>query len=498
MKKLSGQLVERHLASFKNPGCMPLPVIFRCVAALMLLVVMGYPGAAAQTGHSIDGILDATTLTFDITIQNPSDQAAVVTKVGALIDPVSGSFHCLAEPSVLLPIGNYVVQFHLTERKPIRTIDPVSVPPRGVLRLKISLEPDATGACGFWAAKVRAVVVFADGSNLTTAKQETITSSDVGAAASRPSQRAELMDSLQSSDSKIREYAVRRLMAEPLSHEALIPLLRHKLHDPCESVRVTAADAIANLHLDILGPDVSALLTSEISPEELKHYVGAVSLLREPSAVPVLTALLGQKNDMSTEVLQTGLLNIGTPSVPNSVRPLLVSKKNWSSPEASEADAHRYFAIVAILVFYRDDKSIPLLSSLLTTTTHRAIQLGLMAALLRNTRDETLIQDPFLLSMGPAAAIVASEGDNDERDLAITLIRRFPPTQARSMLTWPILEAAIKSSDSKLRVTAAKAAAALSYSTAVPAVCAAWVATSDSQERVAFENIAQALGGHCK
>jgi hypothetical protein len=476
-----------------------LPSNFKYAAPLLLLAHWIYSAPAlAQAQRSVDGSLDTATLTFDITIQNPADQALVVTKVGAIVDPVSGSFQCLAEPSILLPIGNYVVPFHLTEKKPTRTIDPIGVPPRGLLRLKISLEPDATGACGFWAAKVRAVVTFADGTSLITTREETITSNDVRSASSRSSQEAELRDSLQSSDAKIREFAVRRLSVETLSNEALAPVLKHKLHDPDVNVRVAAADVIANLHLYSLGPDITALLTDLISPAELKHYVGAACVLREPSAVPVLATLLGQRNDISADVLNAGLMNLRDPSVPNAVRPLLTSRKSWSLPEAQEADALRYLAIVTTLVFYHDEKSVPKLSSLLTTATHRTIQLGLMSALASNTRDGTLIQDPFLLEMGPAVAILASQGDSEERWSAITLLQRFPPLEARSLLPLPILGKALASRDSKLRVIAAKAAGTLGYSGVVSELCGAWKASHDPQERAAFEDVAQGLGASCK
>jgi hypothetical protein len=188
-------------------------------------------------------------LTFDITIYNPSNKPKHIIKVGVQSKVTGGSFNCLSGSETLIPLADYPISFHVKNRETIIPADPIIViKPGDSIRFTISLIPDATGACGYWSASVKAIVIFDDGTIVETI-EEPISESDLRNYQNRHPDDNEIIQGLRHRIPSLRIKALHQLPSSGINKETIKTLLEAKLQDEIYSVKREAARIAVKFNL---------------------------------------------------------------------------------------------------------------------------------------------------------------------------------------------------------------------------------------------------------
>ena len=457
------------------------------------LVVLGVsqlfgqdPGAATSFERPV--------LTFDLTVRNPASEPRIVVKVGVKSHVLTGEFRCASASGPLLALAEYVIHYHVGQAETLIKADPpLQVAPGDTARLKVSLDPRATGACGGWAAETSVVVEFDNGKRLYSTPV-TLTSRDVAAYKARTPDDAEVMQALKHRDPSVRSKAVMQLPSTTLDRQTLELVLGLKLEDPDDGVRAAAAEVIGNMEVHALAKKVADLLRDGLD-ENGYRYCKALERLKDPVAVDALAKALDDPKRKLYFFASDALSAIEHPSVSEKVRPLLQKRIAWAQESAPEEQRMQYLSIAKVLVNSRDQPSVPLLSDLITNKAYsELLSRNILYEILKGTKPGELIQDPFILKLRPAAEAAVTHPVWEARSRAVELLCRFPLSRSELKV---LIERGLSDKENWVRISGATCAAEVGYREYAGRIQSLASATKDDHEKGYFCDALKSLDSPC-
>lgn len=350
-------------------------------------------------------------------------------KVGVRSELRAGKFECLSASDVLIPLADYRVRFHVGSEETIQDAEPIiKIEPRDIVRFTISLIPDATGACGYWASDVSAIVVFDNGKRIYTSRQ-LITSADVEAYIERTPKDQEIFAGLRQRDSTIRAQTVRQLTKSTISRIGIERILRKKLDDPAIQVRTAAAEITAEMNFLSLTEKIVSGLLSTNNEGEAATYCRALGKLRNPSTIDTLLSVLlkGKVDSIISYAASEALVMIGHPDVPIRVRALLATHIEWVSKKIEDNDTDRYARLCYIAIQYGDLESVPLLASAVRKSQNKQVPEDILRELWYLTHHaETIASDPFAIALRSVLEAANNRPESSIRETAAAILSELP------------------------------------------------------------------------
>jgi hypothetical protein len=143
-------------------------IVGACLAVLIWAMAAAYepPGTLTIVAEELPLPHERS---LEVVIANQTDVVHVLSSFHvAAKTPIP--FQCLSAQFDIPELGDYVLKFHVAKPLTKITAEPLrQLPPQTSGRLRIALEPDATGACAdHWTARIRVFVVSDDGSRSGT------------------------------------------------------------------------------------------------------------------------------------------------------------------------------------------------------------------------------------------------------------------------------------------------------------------------------------------
>jgi len=383
-----------------------------------------------HTQFSYTQDFDKTFLTFDLTFNNPNSNSLHVTEVGVKSELVSGDFMCMSKSRPLIPVADYIVRFHVEDKVTTFDANPIlQIQPKGSARFRISIIPEATGACGYWSTNVSAIVRFNDGTEYLS-KPELITSKEFEKfkrATSNPSDE-EIVEALQHRDVGLRRQAIKRLANSTLDKNSKIRLLGAKLKDNDTYVRQSAAEIIGELKLVELTNNLIENLENTKEDNEISSYCEALGNLEDKS-IKVTDLLLNQIVNLEYRYyfsVTKSIMKIDAPHVPKRVLAKAKDYINWTkvteeNPDYSEK-SDRYSDLLEILIKYQDKKSIPHLQKILLECQNKSIVTKTIYEISMLTNKNKISKNPFILSFKKEFKHLTKHSEDEVRISAIDLV----------------------------------------------------------------------------
>lgn len=367
-------------------------------------------------------------LTFDLTVSNPSRARKLVAKVGVRSELRAGNFECVSGSDVLTPLADYRVRFHVGSEETIQDAEPmIKIEPRDIVRFTISLIPDATGACGYWASDVSAIVVFDNAKRIYTSRQ-LITSADVEAYRERRPKDEEIFAGVRHPDPIIRAQTVHQITKSTISRIGIERILRKKLDDPAIQVRTAAAEVAAEMSFLPLTEKIVSGLLSTNNDGEAAAYCEALGKLRNPSTIETLLSVLlkGKIDSVIPYAAAEALVMIGHPDVPIRVRALLATHIEWASKKIEDNDTDHYARLCYIAIQYGDLESVPLLASAVRKSQNKEVPNAILLELWYLTHHaDTIASDPFALALRSVLEAANNHPESSIRETAAAILSKL-------------------------------------------------------------------------
>jgi hypothetical protein len=223
---------------------------------------------------------------FDFTIRNPNDIPVYVVSIGLKNEPLSPR-HCKGYTRLKIPFADYVIEYDInTSDETIVKADPIiRIEKNEVKRVSISALPIAAGYCDQWATKVSAFLRLDDGQRINS-DSHTITSRDARQFAINTPSDQTIVDALEHRHPQLRIQGIEQLVGSTIDTKSKEILLKHKLNDPDQYVRMAAERAAGAAHLNGLVPDlISVARKARKQSEEETAALDGLGLLRDARAI---------------------------------------------------------------------------------------------------------------------------------------------------------------------------------------------------------------------
>ena len=395
--------------------------------------------ACGPANGQVSSEFSKAALVFDMTVSNPSSQTRHLIQVG-VESTADGNFNCSSASSTLIPLADYPIKFHVQKPETVIPANPIlELPAHASARFTISLYPNATGSCGYWAADVRAIAIFDDGTRLYSQKEQ-IDADDLKRVQSHNPKREAVLGGLKHRDPALRIQSLQKLSSVKLDPDTVITVLRTKFQDADRSVRKQAYKTAAEMQVRIVVPELIAryprvpVSAPSESPdayaEEVASLCESLGILKAREGVDVLVTSLINEKARYYFYASDALKLILDPSVPLKLVPILESKRAWADEKRCDFAARacpehleRYTALLDVEVSYRSMKTVPRLTKLAQESAGAAQLLLLEVDNATGTNE--LISDPFILAFKALAEKRKFDASADARSTAISLLARI-------------------------------------------------------------------------
>lgn len=465
----------------------PKSMLMACALAMVA------SGVAVAQEAEVKTEFKKSLLTFDLIVHNPNNHALVIVRVGARSELRSKpSFDCLSGSGPLIPSAKYFVRFHVsTEETIIKADDPVKIDPRDTVRISVSIMPDATGACGYWASNISAILLSDNGKKIYS-PPELITKADVDRYEERQPEDQEILDALKLRDSQVKKLAIEHLPTSTIHRDSIKLILEKKLEDSDGAVRSKAAEVAGKMKFKLLaGKIASLLISSPNGAKERYFYAKALEELREPVATDALVVYLIDPREEFPFGAKDALLALDHPDVPVKVRQLLINN-SWRVKVAPQKVKAINDAICEILVHYSDMESVKMLSELIINAQVSGRCLDKITG--RMHKNQT-VQDPFILALRPAVEAAWRSSDQASRRAALEILCQL--AEERSFLEKVITEG-LSDSESLVRVAAATCAADHGYSVYIDKITSLYKSSPSLDEKETYCEVLKKLDAPCR
>lgn len=469
--------------------------------------------SAAVVFAQVSSEFKSATLVFKLTVSNPSSAPKHVVKVGVASD-AHGTFRCLVGGRPQIYAADYLVRFHVTQRETLIDADPpLPLPPKATATFTISLYPNDSGACGYWYTDVNAIVLFDDGTRLTT-PAERIDSDQVAAVAYKKPEREEVLAELRHRDPRLRLQALGQIAKVGLDPITAETVLRAKYSDPNRRVRSAAYTQSAEMKLTRLAPDLIARFdqvpgTVESVEEqnaysnELLSLCDATADIHATDAIDKVLEVLTNRAFVFPILLQKDLDKLRSPQMPRKLIAVLEKYRDWAAAEQEPGPARgpqvttRYDVLLEALVSYRNLESVPLLKSIMSDAKSKRTARSILRYLVELTDANLITQDPFVLAFHEVALAFVNDPWGDDRqnlreDALILAVR----TSNRPDESEALLRAGLRDPSVYVRRSGAKEAAALKLTSLAPEVRRAYQSAPE-EFREDFCKVIQTMGATC-
>jgi hypothetical protein len=238
-------------------------------------------------------------LTFELTVQNPNEQSVALVEIGVVNSPEPRPWQsCKDFHRIPSPLADYELKFRVSEKG--RFEEAVSPPlilrPKETRTISVALMPDSNGLCDYWLTHVSIFLRFSDGSEITSSRQD-LTKSDVEEHAQNTPEDERILSYLRHPRAELRAQGIKYLINSNMDIAAKAALLRHKLTDSEDIVRVSAVEAAGKLRILSLAHDIEKIV--EATPEddsEITTYLIALARISSPSSTNLLSGRLDECN----------------------------------------------------------------------------------------------------------------------------------------------------------------------------------------------------------
>ncbi|MGC2237978.1 MAG: HEAT repeat domain-containing protein [Pyrinomonadaceae bacterium] len=426
--------------------------------SLHLILILAIAGNLYSQDYSTKTESAKSRFLFTITYKNKGNRSKHLVKVGIKSDAY-GSFQCASSSDVLLPLADYIVRFHVSQKETIIDADPpIEIKPDEAVRFTISYAPSAVGACGIWSSEIFGILIFDDGEKTYTDSAH-ITGDDVKQFNRRTPEESEILAALKHRDAGLRIQAIRQLSNTTLDKKSTEFILKDKLDDQSASVRAEAAKVASEIGFKSLAKKIAFLLSNSQDGTEMAAYCTALGKFKDTDTVDALISALNNPK-VDSFYPRKALLEFEHPDVIKKVRPLLLRNIKWADIEAQNDLAKRYLDICKIIISYRDMESVQALSDLINKPKHTFISRNIVSEMNFLTNENQIVQDPFILAMRPALEIGLKNSDSEIRYYALKLLCQMPVSDSTLQ---EFLRNGFKDSDKDIRILSAGLTAKLGY-----------------------------------
>jgi len=460
--------------------------------SLYLVLILSVTGNSYSQEPALKTKSEKSRFFFDITYKNGDKKSKHLVKVG-IRSKVYGEFRCNSGPTVLFPIADYIVKFHVSQKETIIDADPpVEIKSDEAARFTISYVPIAIGACGLWSSEVSGILIFDNGEKVYT-DSERITREDVTRFSRRTPEESEILEALKHRDADLRVRALKQLSKSGLDKEAIEFILKNKLDDQKVSVRTEAAKVAAEMGFKSLAKKIALLLSNSQDGAEIAVYCTSLGRLKDADTIDTLVQAL---NNLKVDSFypKKALLEFEHPDVIKKVKPLLLKNINWTSANAPDELSARYLDIFRIVVEYRDIESIPILSELIGKAANLKISRNIIAEIFFLTNENQEIKDPFVLAMRPALETAFKASDSEMRHYALRILCQMPLDESTLE---EFLKNGFKDTDGNIRMLSAALTARLGYKSLVNEIILLLKSSKSESEKERYCKSLQALGQPC-
>jgi hypothetical protein len=361
-------------------------------------------------------------LRFDVVVHNPNVQRSKhLLRVGILSE-TRDSFSCLGGATALLTLADYVVPFRPAAAETLVDADPpLQLAPQASARFSIALYPDDRDACGPWAASVRAVMVFDDGTRLLT-RPERISHRELKALADRPVSAGDVSLALAARQPRVRETAIRSLPSGP--PEEVEQVLTRAFTDNDLAVRLAAYDEGARREMRQLGPELTRLLKEARTYEDRAGLCAALGQLRYGPAARLIVATVELLEPGSLGRAVEALKAMDSSDAQSAVLLSIRQHADWGNPDATPQAALAYQGLIGVAFTHANPEVAATLSQLLRTTENSMLRSHLLFNLERVAPDSP---EPFLVPFRAALQEMLRNSSLPGRAEVLRALRRVSP-----------------------------------------------------------------------
>jgi FOG: HEAT repeat len=426
-------------------------------------------------------------LTFDVKIFNPTKSPLDIERIGVLCKVDRPLSDCRSESGILPPGPGFNIPFHIRNKRTSTPAD-IRIVPNGVFRFRITPKPDDSGVCDSWAAHISPFVIFRGGKiyDLPDVEPKKITHRDIDIS----EEDRKILADLQLNDSNTVVIAIEKLSTSAIHRDSIAFLLEAKLRDREGGVRAAAAKAAGQMNLTSLAPQIASLLKSaQPRAVEKPVYAEALGKLGQLIAVDALVACLLDPEHDSVSSARDALIALDSAVVSDKVRPLLFDK-HWALKKDPERVKDVNDALCKIMIYYRDMKSVPLLSELFRQSQVTDESLSYIR---RKIDGIHKVNDPFILATRPALAAALESSDRQIRQTSIDILCLMGEDSAKKAV-----EKGLGDPERSVRVVAAHRAADLGYTDYVDRITTLYDKSIDAAEKEAYCAALKKLNVPCK
>lgn len=315
----------------------------------------------------VKSTFNKNSFTFELTFENDNGFPVFVNEVGAVSQLNFGEFNCESKLWVPDPATDFVVNVPAaSETKFVKTKPLVKFEPGEVKTISFSIVPDVAKACGTWAMDLTAIVNFDFGYTFYSAP-ELIMSQDVEMLSHRIYTDEELPSLLNDMDGEKKIKAIEELKFSNIDDKSLQFYLSSKLKDKDPKVRSAAAIAVMDNKATPLYEQVGSNLFSTMDQDEIEVLIRVIGKLKITKGVdPLIGRLVNGSIEDARSVTKT-LRNIGSPDVLSKARYIVKKQSAWS--HGNEMEQEKYTLLTALLIGSKDQLSIPIIQSVLSSST---------------------------------------------------------------------------------------------------------------------------------
>jgi HEAT repeats len=475
------------------------------LSILVALVALQCVAAAQSSGPVLADILR-----FKYTFSNPDDGPVALTEIGVINKnkrPIGKP--CKGYTRLNAPVADYIVRYDINKDGETRVqADPALViEPHSAKTFQVSIMPLATGWCDEnWITEVVLELIFSDGKKFQS-RPQLISGSDVQRFQANTARDDEIITALKHKDPLLRIQGIEGLAKSTIDKDSAAILLEHKLQDPVKNVRMAAIQAVGDMGLNALVPQLLTLLSADTANDDSERYretiLVALAKVRDPRSIDgLLRALEGcgpWLNEIVCVPAYDGLVKMRNAAVPQSAKATLLRyfakgpKHPKPDPDSDYKVAFPYYAHLSLVFEYRERMSPTLVSAILSKKDLNGLTSPLLhymvAAYSRpnevGTRDATeeRIEDPAYVNNRALFYGLIHDPDAEIREKSLFLWLATGSDRQDADHEEEVVRTALTDSDSHVATTAAQWAGIEGFTKLSGDIQAKYRASSDLWER---------------
>ena len=392
-------------------------------------------------------------MTFDLSFNNPNSTPLHILKVGIKNKVISGYFQCMSGGNALTPLADFAIEYWVgKDTETIINAEPIlQINPKESIRFTISLVPDATGSCGYWATQVSAIVIFDDGTKFYS-KEYSVTSSDYRDSRYKRFDDSDIFAALKNKNPKIRVAGLGRLVSSAIPINSKTIILREKIKDENVGVRIEALSAIKELKLTSLCQDVIEHLKKTKNVTEADYACKTLAKIGGDKCIePILDKCSDTNFTYIDYTVKETLKEIGGAEVISYVNKNLDEKFSWTNNNISYKYHIIYDVYCELAIYFQNKTSIPILKKILSNP--YSGKYHLLAEIKELQKENEIVKNPFVLSFYDEYYMSLKDAYAPNRKWALELVCMIDSNRQKTI---EAISKALTDEDEWVRATAAK------------------------------------------